>query len=74
MDVHANLVARGLARWTSLDIPDAASEPYTMLAANRLAPLFEKPASQSDEVMASRALAQIVALPTSGERTPAEYF
>lgn len=74
MDVHANLVARGLARWTSLDVPDHVSEPYTMLAANRLAPLFEKPVSQSDEVMARQALAQFIALPTSGERTPAEYF
>jgi len=74
MDVHANLVARGLARWTSLDVPDHVSEPYTMLAANRLAPLFEKPFSQSDEVMARQALAQFIALPTSGERTPAEYF
>jgi len=74
MDVHANLVARGLARWTSLDVPDHVSEPYTMLAANRLAPLFEKPVSQSDEVMARQALAQFIALPSSGERTPAEYF
>src|SRR4029077_6996688 len=37
MDVHASLVARGLARWTSLDIPDAASEPSPMLAAPRAA-------------------------------------
>ena len=74
MDVHANLVARGVARWTSLDIPDAAADPYTMLAANSLAPLFDKQPVPSDDVWAARALAQIVALPTSGERVPAEYF
>ena len=45
-----------------------------MLAANGLAPLFDKQPVTADDVWAERALAKIIALPTSGERTPAEYF
>lgn len=72
--VHVNLAARGLVRWTVFDIPPAAELPYVMLAANDLAPLFGKPLSQPDEVGARRALAQIIALPTSGASVVAAYF
>jgi len=72
--VHDHLVATGRARWSSWDIPPAADLPYELLAANRLAPLFEKPADAGADVLAMRSLAQIIALPSSGERTVAEYF
>jgi len=72
--VHDNLVARGLARWTVWDVPPAAELPYEMLAANRLAPLFDKPMDPAADLIASRALSQIAALPTSGQTVTAEYF
>jgi hypothetical protein len=72
--VHDDLAARGLARWTTFDIPPGADLPYEMLAANRLAPLFDKQADPNDELLARRSLVQIVALGTSGERVRASYF
>jgi predicted deacylase len=74
MSVHNALVARGLARFSVFDIPVAAEMPYEMLAANRLAPVFDKQANPNDEVLATRTLVQIIALPTSGETTRVEYF
>ena len=72
--VHDDLVARGVARWTVWDIPPAAELPIEMLAANRLAALFEKQANPNDELLARRSLAQITALESSGERVRADYF
>jgi hypothetical protein len=72
--VHDALVARGLARWSVYDIAPAAELPYEMLAANRLAPLFDKQPDPNADLLASRTLAQIIALGSSGERTQAEYF
>jgi len=72
--VHDDLTARGLARWSAQDVPDYAADPYVFLAANQLAPLFDKPANPRDDQVAARALAQYIALPTSGERVAAEYF
>lgn len=72
--VHDQLAATGRARWSVWDLPPAAELPYELLAANRLAPLFEKPADAAADVLAMRSLAQIVALPSSGERVIAEYF
>jgi hypothetical protein len=72
--VHDDLTARGRARWSVFDLPPAAELPYELLAANRLAPLFEKPADAAADVLAMRSLAQIIALPSSGERVVAEYF
>lgn len=72
--VHADLAARGKVRWSSADIPQAAELPYQMLAANRLAPNFQQKAEPADEIAAMRTLAQIIALPSSGERVQAEYF
>ena len=72
--VHDDLAARGRVRWTTFDIPVAAEMPYEILAANRLAPLFDKQGNPAEDMMAMRTLAQIIALPTSGERTRAEYF
>ena len=74
MAVHDSLVARGLARWSVFDIHTAAELPYELLAANRLAPLFDRPADPQDDVLATRTLVQIVALRSSGERVAVEYF
>jgi hypothetical protein len=72
--VHDVLVARGLARWSVWDIPVACEISYEMLAANRLAPLFDQKADAGEEVLATRTLLQIIALPTSGEIMRAVYF
>jgi hypothetical protein len=72
--VHQNLVARGVARWSAFDIPDGAAEPYAMLAADDLAPQFEKPRVPGDTQTANRTLAQITSLPSSGEPVMAAYF
>ena len=74
MAVHADLAARGRVRWSSFDIPLAAELPYLLLAAFKLGPEFDRQVSQNDVVMAEKSLARIIALPTSGERTPAQYF
>ena len=75
MAVHTDLVAKGIARWTSLDIPDMAALPMEMLAAYDLAPKFP-PAEQdkAEFAQAMSALFKITALPTSGGRVRAEYF
>jgi hypothetical protein len=74
MDVHNDLVARGLARWTSFDIPEAVSDPYVVLAADMLGPLFNVQTDRADAAAAKRSLYQYIALPSSGERVAAEYF
>ena len=74
MAVHQDLVMRGIARWTSADIPDALGEPYAMLAADALAPLFDVKTDPADARSAMVAIHRYVALPTSGERVRAEYF
>ena len=72
--VHADLAARGKVRWTSLDIPLAAEQPYVLLAAFKLAPEFDKPANPNDYMLAEKSIARLIALPTSGERVRAVYF
>lgn len=75
MAVHNDLVAKGIARWTSLDIPDMAAMPMEMLTAYELAPKFPPAAQDKAEfAQAMRTLFTITALPTSGERMRAEYF
>jgi hypothetical protein len=74
LDIHNELAATGRVRWTSEDIPRPAERAYVDLAANQLAPLFGAKADPASEISARRLLAQLIALPSSGERTQAEYF
>jgi hypothetical protein len=74
MDVHNDLAMRGIARWSSQDIPEAVGNSYVVLAADALAPLFERKTDPKDAAMAMVALFRYVALPTSGERVMVEYF
>jgi len=74
MDVHNDLAMRGIARWSSQDIPDAVGTVYTTLAADNLAPLFGLKTDPKDAVKAMIAIYRYIALPTSGERMWAEYF
>jgi len=74
LDIHNHLAARGKVRWSTQDIPTYAEAPYVLLAANQLAPLFGAQANPADDVQASRALAQVIALTTSGSPVQVEYF
>jgi hypothetical protein len=72
--VHDDLVMRGIARWTSLDIPEPVGKQMEILAADRLGLLFSVQTDPNDAVAAMRAIYQYVALPTSGETVAAAYF
>jgi len=72
--VHDDLAMRGIARWSVFDIPEAVGTAYTALAADSLAPLFGLKTDPKDVVKAMIAIYRYIALPTSGERTWAEYF
>lgn len=72
--VHRDLVARGMARWSSFDIPDAAELTYEMLAAQLLAPSFGGQANPQESLVAMALLAKYIALESSGERVHAEYY
>lgn len=72
--VHDDLVMRGIARWTVFDIPQALSDPYVVLAADNLAPLFGMDTDAKDTAQAMVSIFRYVALPTSGETVAATYF
>jgi hypothetical protein len=74
MSVHQDLAMRGMVRWTVFDIPPAVEGAYIYMAANDLAPTFGAAPNPADDVWAERAIHRYIALPTSGERVPAEYF
>jgi len=74
MAVHNNLLARGFARWSSQDIPEWACGPYEVLAADYCAPKFNAQVDNDDLMMAWRTIAQIIALPSSGQSVQAQYF
>ena len=74
MAIHNDLVMRGLARWTSLDIPDPVGDAYCVLTADRLAPLFSMDTDPRDAQAAMIAIYRYVALPSSGETVSTAYF
>ena len=74
MDVHSDLVMRGIARWTSQDIPDSLVDPYATLAADALAPLFGGDTDPRDTQDAIVAIYRYIALPSSGETVSTAYF
>jgi hypothetical protein len=74
LSVHQDLVMRGLARWTSLDIPDALADPYTVLTADAMAPLFGMDTDKGDTQDAMVAIYRYIALPSSGAPVQVSYF
>ena len=72
--VHDDLVMRGCARWTTWDIPDALTDPYVVLAADNLAPLFGLDTDPKDTALAMVSIYRFIALPSSGETVAAAYF
>jgi hypothetical protein len=74
MSVHQDLTMRGLARWTVFDIPDALGDPYTVLAADAMAPLFSTDTDPKDTADAMIAIYRYIALPSSGQTVTTAYF
>jgi hypothetical protein len=74
MAVHTELSSSDKIRWSVFDIPQAAEMPYVVKASNRIAPSFEAAVDPRAEAQADAILARLIALPTSGEVTRAEYF
>jgi len=74
MDVHRGLVATGWADWTTQDIPDAACDPYVVMACVTLAPTFGVQFDPRQGIVAQQQLRRIVSLPTVGIAVRAEYF
>jgi hypothetical protein len=73
--VHDDLVMRGIARWTSLDIPNALGDPYVVLTSANLDPLFGLQTTDANDVRdALTAIYRYVALPSSGETVATTYF
>jgi hypothetical protein len=72
--VHDDFVMRGIARWTSLDIPEPVGAAMEVLVADRLAPLFGGDTDPRDTQAAMIAIYRYVALPTSGETVSTAYF
>jgi hypothetical protein len=74
MSVHQDLVLRGIARWTSLDIPDGLTDPYVVLTCDALGPLFSVDTDPKDTAAAMLAIYRYIAVPSSGETMRAVYF
>jgi hypothetical protein len=72
--IHDDLVSRGIARWTSMDIPEPVADAYSILAAQRLAPLFGGQANPQEARQAEVSIFRYVALPPSGERMVGSYY
>ena len=71
---HASLDARGLTRWTMLDLPDYAEEPLVMMAAELLAPEVGQPPLPGLYVAGEREIRRLIALPSAGTAVQAVYF
>jgi len=72
--IHDDLVSRGIARWTTWDIPEPVADAYVLLAAQRLAPLFGGQVNPQEMRQAEVSIFRYVALPSSGETMVGSYF
>ena len=67
--VHDDLVMRGIARWTSLDIPEPVGEP-TRCSLPIAGAAVRRQTDPRDTQAAMIAIYRYIALPTSGETVP----
>jgi hypothetical protein len=72
--IHDDLVSRGIARWTTWDIPEPVADAYVLLAAQRLAPLFGGQSNPQEARQGEVSIFRYIALPSSGETMTATYF
>ena len=68
------LSCAGIARWSSLDIPNPVADAMAVLTADSLASLFEVQPDAEAAANAMVAIYRYVALPTSGEVVATAYF
>lgn len=71
---HASFRKDERVRWTISSLPEAAEEPYVMLAAYLCAPEFRKQADQMWVTFAEREINAVIQTPTSGAPIRTEYF
>ena len=72
--VHRDLVARGMARWSVFDLPDAAEQRTPCWRRSCWRRRFGGQANPQESLVAMALLAKYIALELSGERVHAEYF
>jgi len=72
--IHDDFVSRGIARWTSMDIPEPVADAYVLMATQRLAPLFGGQSNPQEARQAEVSIFRFIALPTSGETMRGSYF
>lgn len=72
--VHASIRKDDRVRWTINDLPEAAEEPYVMMAAFLAAPEFETAQDQNWWLWGEREITALVKTPSSGRTTRTEYF
>lgn len=72
--IHDDLVSRGIARWSSLDIPEPVADAMVLMAAQRLAPLFGGQSNPQEARQGEVSIFRYVALPPSGEAMRGSYF
>jgi hypothetical protein len=71
---HASIRKDDRVRWTINDLPEAAEEPYVLMASFLAAPEFEEAADQSWWLWGEREINALIQTPKSGEPVRAEYF
>ncbi|WP_186076145.1 hypothetical protein [Burkholderia gladioli] len=72
--VHASIRKDDRVRWTIQTLPEAAEEPYVLMASFLTAPEFGKPADQNWWTWGEREITALVQAPSSGQPVRAEYF
>lgn len=71
---HASLRKDERVRWTIATLPEAAEEPYVLMASYLAAPSFGQPQDQSWWLFGEREINALVATPQSGASVRVEYF
>ena len=72
--VHASLRKDERVRWTINALPEAAEEPYVLMAAFLAAPSFGQPQDQTWWIWGEREITALVSTPTTGQPVRTEYF
>lgn len=71
---HASIRKDDRVRWTIQAIPEAAEEPYVLMASFLAAPEFGKPQDSNWWVWGQREITALVNAPASGQPVRTEYF
>jgi hypothetical protein len=72
--VHASIRKDERVRWTINDLPEAAEEPYVLMAAFLGATEFSRPPDPMWWTWGEREINSIIQTPQSGQTVRTEYF